>query len=251
MNWNLKYLKKRKLLVITIIFAVVFCMDSYAVWAGGSDDIEMVSVELPTMEKEGNSLLDFILDPQGLITATNAVRYGGMYFEEGATLYFKNSDGPYDYSKNSDQLIVTNRGEEVIEVTISAQITDLGNAMITRDKTYAEDVRSSIYLAIVDSRGSEIAFDENGWVSITVVVEPGVEGKYAFGLTGSCNSNADWTGVNVTPQLSVMWTIDSLHSDVLVCNEEVNFDTNLNEVPEVEDVSSGDAITVSSGDIES
>ena len=54
---------------------------------------DVVSVALPAISEDGESPFDFIIDPQGLIYATDAAKYGGGKVEEGATLLFRNHDG--------------------------------------------------------------------------------------------------------------------------------------------------------------
>lgn len=59
---------------------------------------DIVNVVLPTVTAGETSPLDFLLDPQGLLYETGAMRYGGGVVEEGATLLFRNSGGSYDFS---------------------------------------------------------------------------------------------------------------------------------------------------------
>lgn len=49
---------------------------------------DVVSVGIPVVPEGEKSPFDFILDPQGLIYETDAMRYGGGTVEEGATLLF-------------------------------------------------------------------------------------------------------------------------------------------------------------------
>ena len=69
-------------------------------------------------------IFDFILDPQELIYKTNASAYDGQTFEEGATLFFKRSDGEVleNYSSTSDAVTITNMGSTPIDVSITAGI---------------------------------------------------------------------------------------------------------------------------------
>lgn len=199
------------------------------------------SAVLPTTGVGGGSPLDFIMDPYALIQATDAVRYGGRNFEKGATLYFENAVGEYDFSSNSDWFTVTNYGADVVCVTVNARIENLGNIVMTDDISFGEDMSTSIYLAIVDNKGNEVPFDAEGEACVTVTVDASFSEIYEFGLKGSCNPKGNWKGVDVNPKLTLVWHIDTIDSEVEQEGEK-------NDGQSVLTVSGGDSRTVSSGD---
>ena len=90
-------------------------------WKSEAEDT--VSIELPTIEEP--SPFDFILDPQRLITETDGAKYGSSTFETGATLFFENVDGDYDFSSRSDMLTITNKGTVPVEVTVTAWLDQI------------------------------------------------------------------------------------------------------------------------------
>ena len=65
------------------------------------------------------------MDPQKLISQTDAAAYGGSVFEEEATLFFRRRDGevPEDYSSSSDALVITNAGTAEADLTVTAEIS--------------------------------------------------------------------------------------------------------------------------------
>ena len=91
---------------------------------------DVVSVALPAISEDGESPFDFIIDPQGLIYATDAAKYGGGKVEESATILFRNHDGEYDFSRRSDSLTVKNRSNVPVIVTITASVENLGDIEI-------------------------------------------------------------------------------------------------------------------------
>lgn len=173
---------------------------------------ETISIEFPVFSEDGKSPFDFILDPQGLINATNAVRYGGRSFEEGATLYFENTNGEYDFSSTSDFLTIINRSSVPVRVSVNACLDDMEKISISADTSFA-DMQAHLYLALVDDRGSVIPFDEEGKAQMIYEMECQDENGYAvysFALTGACNPNADWSLISVKPQITVSWTVQPM-----------------------------------------
>ena len=195
---------------------------------------ELISVELPVIPTGSDSIFDFIIDPQGLINATDAIRYGGMSFEEGATLYFKNADGAYDYSRYSDMLTITNRSNVPVKVTITAWIENLGDLQIARDDVFTDDV-AELFLAVVDDEGTVLVLDEEGTVSITKELKAAPDNvyvyqydeaaqsyqytisenieeikfdTYSFGLTGACNPYGDWSTMVFKPVVNLTWSVE-------------------------------------------
>lgn len=210
----------------------------------------VVSVELP-VESTGESVFDFIIDPQQLITLTNAAAYNGASFEPNATLYFRNADGWYDYSSRSDYLTFTNLGSTYVNVSLSAQVVYDGTVSLTDTKYFGLGNNDMLYLALVDSNGNEIPMDEYGYAEINTEVPNGQYGmEYSFGLTGAANPYADWTSFSGDISIRVVWEITPLAKwDELQLEEQLtgenaeNADNILNEILETTPVEEQLAVT--------
>lgn len=194
---------------------------------------DIVSIELPVNKEDEESPLDCILDPQGLIYATNAARYGGGIVEEGATLYFHNTEGAFDYSHISDRQTVINKSLVPVRVTIKAWIDDLEGVQMLPDDVFDESDDTSMYLAIVDDEGGCWPILEDRKVSVTREMEA-AEGNayvyvldeeqqslqyqeedadftsYSFSLTGACNPNGNWRGMDAPVAVHVSWEFEPL-----------------------------------------
>lgn len=198
---------------------------------------DVVSVSLPVIGESGTSVFDFILDPQELLYETDAVRYGGGVVEEDATLLFYNKEGAYDFSQHSDWLTVTNRSTVPVRVTISAQVTDIGDLKLVESADFAESIEPDIYLAIVDDQGNIQPLSADGQASVSFEMDEAPENTYvfrldeethtyqygmsmdpnkidfdtySFGLTGACNSNAEWQNISVHPMITVTWYVEPI-----------------------------------------
>ena len=206
-----------KRMLIALVFSAVFSKDLKAMdqeeWKSEAEDT--VSIELPTIEEP--SPFDFILDPQRLITETDGAKYGSSTFETGATLFFENVDGDYDFSSRSDMLTITNKGTVPVEVTVTAWLDQIDNLCIAQNDFF-EDEAASIYLALVDSSGYIQPLDEIGRASITEelhAVKGNAYDEYSFGFVGACNPNGNWMDLNVHPKITVIWQVTP------VVNEEI------------------------------
>lgn len=167
---------------------------------------EMLSVELPVVAEGKPSPFDFILDPDGLIYETNAMRYGGGAVEKEATLLFYNQKGEYAFSGCSDKLSIKNQGENPVVVTISASVSELEEIELTGQDDFSENENPAIYLAVIDDRGEERPIFEDEEAIIRAELDSGV---YSFGLTGACNPWADWQEVSVHPKVTITWHVES------------------------------------------
>lgn len=160
---------------------------------------EIISLELPLTDGMSPSPFDFIMDPQGLIEATDAARYGGTRFEEGATIYFENTTGEYDYSHQSDFLEVISHSTIPIRITVEARV---------------ENLNPSVYLALIDNHGNEIPVDLDGTAVIDTELDACEDtasyNTYAFALTGTCESDAEWSNVSEQPYVTVTWTLEPI-----------------------------------------
>ena len=122
----------------------------------GTVDTDVFAVVLPT---DSESAFDFILDPEGLIAATDEAHYSGKTFEEGKALYFSNAaaDKTTDYSSKSDLLDIINKSSMKVDVSISAALTDNTDIKLAASKTFENDTDTSIYLALIDGDEAETA----------------------------------------------------------------------------------------------
>lgn len=201
---------------------------------------DVVSVALPAISEDGESPFDFIIDPQGLIYATDAAKYGGGKVEENATILFRNHDGEYDFSRRSDGLTVKNRSNVPVVVTVTASIENLGDIELSGSKDYGDSDACSMYFAVVDDEGNEKPISEDGEISISTEMRKAPEDayiyrideengsysyelsrspeeidfdSYSFGLTGYCNPNGNWQDVAVHPVVKVTWKVEPVLSD--------------------------------------
>lgn len=212
-------------LTVLVLSAVVTMCSSLRVYAeqpetvqasdtGMAENDDKIRVILPT---DAVGIFDFILDPQELISKTNASAYDGKLFEEGATLFFKRSEGEslVDYSSTSDAVIIVNRGLVPVNVVITAGITvQAGDEFaMTDDKEFADDTRPSLYLALTDGE-TEVPIMGEGEeaASLTITIPPASEeeegaDECAFRLTGAANKEGDWSGMgNISFEVDVTWT---------------------------------------------
>lgn len=213
----------------------------------------VVSVELP-VESTGESVFDFIIDPQKLITLTDAAAYNGARFEPDASLYFRNSDGWYDYSSKSDYLTFTNLGNTYVNVSLSAQVVCDSTVSVADTKYFGLGNSDMLYLALVDSNGNEVPVNEYGYAEINTEVPNGQYGmEYSFGLTGASNPYADWTNFSGNISILVVWEITPLGKwEALQLEEQItgedteNKENILNEILETTPVEGQTEVTETS-----
>lgn len=170
-----------------------------------TEEKDTLSVALPVIPEGGTSLFDFLLDPSGLLYETDAMRYGGGTVEAGATMFFRNGDGKNTFSRYSDKLEVTNQGETPVIVTVSAFVSDLEGIDLVGKEELSGNGKPGIYLALIDDQGKEQPI--SGDAKATIHVELG-SGVYSFGLTGACNSGADWQEIYAHPRVTVTWHVE-------------------------------------------
>lgn len=195
----------------------------------------IISVILPSVEEDGSSPFDFILDPQKLIYETNAIKYGGGNAEEDATLLFRRSEGDYSFSKYSDRLSVKNMSTIPVNVTIRANITGIDDINILDNPNFDETESGCMYIALIDDEGHEypILKNEELTVSVSLSAAPldtycffmneetgNYEYRinndfdsnnfdfYAFGLLGYCNSCDNWKNLVTQPRINITWEVE-------------------------------------------
>lgn len=192
-----------------------------------ADNDEKVRVILPT---DAVGIFDFILDPQELIYKTNAAAYEGKLFEEGATLFFKRTEGEalVDYSSTSDAVTITNKGEAPIDVVITAGITVVAKDefAMSDDREFTDDTRPGIYLALTDGE-TEVPIMGEGEeaASLTITIPPASEEEGAnecsFRLTGAANKSGDWSRMeNISFEVSVTWIVVAEEEEEILEEEE-------------------------------
>lgn len=201
-----------------------------------SDAKEVFDIELPTLAEE--SIFNYILDPQGIITATDAIMYGGIPFEEGATLFFENGEGAYGLSSRSDLLQVTNKSTTSVRIYVYAKVTPVDGVIMMPEREFVDE-STSLYLALVDEDGTEIPMgtgeeavlvkelkatptgiysleynEESGEYEYVLAdkTEAEVFDSFSFGLTGACNPKGDWRFVSAIPKVTVTWRVEPIYN---------------------------------------
>ena len=192
--------------------------------------IAVPNVKIPITD--GNSPLDYIVDPMGLIYNTEAAKYGGGSVQEGANVLFRNTEGDYLFSDTSDMLKIVNKGTVPLQVTISAEIDNGGDVELVESSSMLDGLEPGLFMTLVGKDGLLSVLSENGNSEITVVLDAVPEGTYtykrdeetgeyiseisenadeskfasfSFGLRGECNSEANWSRVQTLPRVVVTW----------------------------------------------
>lgn len=161
-------------------------------------------------------VFDFIMDPQKLISQTNAAAYGGSTFEDNSTLFFRRTDGgaSEDYSSSSDALVITNTGTVDVDLVLTASVSldDTEGMTMTDDCNFTDDTDASLYLALTDGKNT-VAIDREKGASVSAMLsgiseEGGTGSEYRFWLTGAVNEKGDWSEVTgAVPEVTVTWCV--------------------------------------------
>lgn len=237
-----------RIIVVTLIITAVLSTSAFAqelekegkTGVGGVEGVvnqDIYQVVLPTVTDD---MLDFIIDPQGIINKTGGAAYGKKKFEENSTLFFKRSDGKVaeDYSNSSDEITITNRGSVAVKVSLAINILpeSLGGIKLTDDREFTDDKNASFYMALIDGK-NVVPIGKDG-ISMDVIVdaapeeayEYGYDGErdeytfkmkgdvsgiefpsYSFQLTGASNGNGDWSEfTKESPKITVSWKIEPI-----------------------------------------
>ena len=178
-------------------------------------------------------IFDFILDPHGL--AQNG-SLSSSTLEPGATVFFPNTGGQYDYSSTSDALTVINKSTTKVDVKVKAELTGMDGIRLTSDNTFKNDSSASVYFALTDSNNKVSAIDKYGaFLRAIMDGQPEaynvrhISGKYiyemksdaellagnihfpeyTFRMSGACNMRNSWAKLPsyLEPQLSVTWIV--------------------------------------------
>lgn len=268
-------MKKRNLLIsiLSIISILIACpgvalaADSYLLPINAYDE-NIVSVVLPVVSEGEDSPFAFKIDPQQLIYATDAARYGGGTVDEGATILFRNhEEGMYNFSRYSDRLKVTNQSTVPVNVTVTACMYDLGDIYMVGSPEFGDSDGCSMYMAVVDDEGNELPISEYGEVSMSVEMRQAPDNaymyyideangsytygftmdpeyidfdSYSFGLVGYCNPNGRWEDISVHPRVEVTWDVQPVLYDQIYEEEGYDDNTLTDSDPSVDIGNTGD-----------
>ncbi len=200
--------------------------------------VDVTNVQLPVLGDV--SPFDFLIDPLQLVFQTSAAKYGGGIVEEGASILFRNSEGEYDFSHKSDRLTVVNKGNIPVKVIVTANIKNPESILLVGDESDLNGDLPCIYMALEDENGDVSVLSNNGDAVIEKVLKAAPDdiyqytlneetGEYdhdlnknaenigfdsfTFGVFASCNTEADWEGVDTRPIINVNWKIEPILTD--------------------------------------
>lgn len=201
----------------------------------GSLDIvkesDIFDVVLPVLPEEG-SPFDYILDPTGVIEATDHAKYGDANFESGQTLFFAVSGG--DYNHVSDTLTATNKSTMDVEITVKASVAEATGITMAEDTNFVSsgDATAQLYLGLFDDTDNttglaitvegveatatiagaddeyEVKYVSDGDYYVKALKDDASNfDTYAFHLEGACSVDG-WDGLEENPPaVEVVWTI--------------------------------------------
>ncbi len=92
---------------------------------------KIFSVLVPTAS---NNALKMLVDPQGLIKATEAAAKEGLSdndFEAGATVLFPRTTGTYKYAAESESISMANVGTVSVNYSLTAKVEELGGIALS------------------------------------------------------------------------------------------------------------------------
>ena len=216
--------------------------DSYCVQGIGTVegyvDTQVIKVVLPVKS------LDFVIDPQGLIKNTDAVRYGNKANfdygskEDGFVFFFNGTTNNVAHYSQSIYLPVLNKSSVPVKIKATAEFKDTSGKVSTASSSNFTDKNTSIFFNVTDFNSNQSTVLGS---SQTVLQEATLEGvnsaysvkydkgtyvytldddklikiygstqvpEYGFSISAACNPNADWTAVNLkSSSLTVTWNI--------------------------------------------
>lgn len=198
----------------------------------GYVDPDVFTVVLPVDDSTAPTF-KFTLDPQKLLHATDSTNYA----DEDATVLFGTKTG------TSDALEVKNKGNVVVDVSVTATASDLAAAdssytiPLVADDKFTGDNSTSLYLGLkigdkdavaldaansnaatvttslegVDEENFEIKVNTSGSNKVyTKELKSGVTDfpSTSFSMVGACNGKADWSAATAaTPSVALTWTL--------------------------------------------
>lgn len=214
----------------------------------GIVDKNVFHIVVPTIVDD-TTYYDFILDPQGLINKTGGVSLNGATYDNSAvrTLYFRNipngddlAGSTYDYSNVSQGFQVTNKSTMDVDVTFTAELTNLNEGITLAAKDDFTDDQgdlttdTSIYLGIIKDAATAVAVADGGssvpaqltkapanaykedWTEdggFVYTLDPTATATFSstvYKLTGASNPDGDWVtfkDATVAPKLQVTWKV--------------------------------------------
>lgn len=216
---------------------VAFAAEGSGSGSGSLDVVEKSDVFDVVLPTDSGTTFDYILDPTGVIKATEAEKYGGATFADGATVFFANAatteGDPATYSATSDAIKAVNKSTMDVDITVKASVAEVSGITMASSGTFdADDTSAGLYLALKDSdtNNSDTAVTADGVeLSSTIAALDDayetkyVDGKYvkqlktdatgfeeySFQLTGACNPKGEWAGLTEEPPVvSVVWSIE-------------------------------------------
>jgi len=200
---------------------------------------DVISVELPLVE-ENKAVFDFILDPDQLINATGAVKYGGKRFQEGATVFFENKreDGETEYTDTSDPLEIINRSTVSVNLVINVTLTGIEGIAVENTPAFTESENPAVWFELADEEGNTVSLNNEGTAYLSYIIEAAPEEaymysyneetgkyepesrfeetefpKYKFAVRAAC-SRGGWSKVKEMPKLTVRWEVNPIINDM-------------------------------------
>ncbi len=202
-------------------------------------------VSLPTVE-EGT--YNYLVDPNGLIVATEGAAHSGIEFEQNKKLFFTNS--ATSMTSASNKATVINLGTDAIDVTVSATVSALptGVSLAATEEALAGNTAAQIFMQLNVSNGlsetpegeavnekTAIATAADTAAEITVGLagnpdnfeivyandayafaqKTGVQNtnfnSFEFWLNGDCNSHEGWesTSIDTAGSIAVTWSFEA------------------------------------------
>lgn len=230
-------------IILLVIMSMSFSVSSYSqdIGEGNTEGIgnmegivkkDIFQVDMPI---NTDNVFNFILDPQGLINATDGAAYDGKKFEEDSTVFFKRSDGTVeeDYSNKSDPVTITNRSSVPVDVLVEVRIdpSSIEGITMSEDKEFKDHADASLYLAIMDEENVVPVGRDGASIQTTIKAAPeeayevvcendeyvykmkkNLDGiifpAYSFQLTGAANGKGDWSELeNISPKIVITWKV--------------------------------------------
>lgn len=197
----------------------------------GHVDTKVVSVTLPTEDGE----FDYIMDPEGLIAATEKAKYPDTTFEEGASVYFLS--GANAYTSTSKKLKVVNKGSVAVDVTVQASVAENAAVIMAGSSDFGDSKKADLYLGLtvadqpttavkttaagttVGLAGSpdnfEVVYSDSAY---SYAAKDGLTdddwNSFEFGLEGACNTNGDWSAESLAASaVTVTWAFEERAED--------------------------------------
>lgn len=212
-------------------------------YEGDEVDYPANSIVLPTLTAE---TYNYLADPNGLIADTEKAHYSDATFDDGKLWFLSDVN---TYTKDSTAVKVTSENPNAIDVSVKLEVSNADSVSngigISTDKTFANDTKTNMYFAIVDTDATASKVADVPLTSLTSAVTltkkidgvPGnydlqyAEGAYSykklttgedgftdwntfeFKLEGAINSAVTWDDITTLPTLKVTWSWEDYAGD--------------------------------------